>query len=217
MSSSMQSDKKESMPPRTAMTGRRRFLGAGSAVTPVILTLFSQPALGATCFTPSRSLSRNTSVTQDGRYGKECYGLPPSSYSGVETSFHSVFVEGSTQGKDKFYKTVDGAEIKKPNGKSYDPPRYEQVSVPMTFGDVIRSFPGSLAAYMIAAYLNCKNGKVPPYVLIADGGGEIPSVTGMWAEWVRFGMYTVKQPGSHPDFQWNANRIILYFQDNAIA
>lgn len=55
-------------------SGRRRFLGAGVAASPAILTLASSPALatgagGGTCITPSRSLSRNLSKSQKAHIG----------------------------------------------------------------------------------------------------------------------------------------------------
>ena len=63
--------------------GRRRFLGAGVSATPALLTLASHPALAVTCFTPSRSLSRNTSVGQELKNGI-CNGKSPGNY-GAQT------------------------------------------------------------------------------------------------------------------------------------
>ena len=53
--------------PANKAAGRRRFLGAGAGVAPVVLTLASQPALATTCFTPSRALSANMSVAFERR------------------------------------------------------------------------------------------------------------------------------------------------------
>src|SRR5574343_684460 len=91
-------------PDHPAPRGRRRFLGASIAASTTITTIASQPALGTTCFTPSRSLSRNTSVSQQGKFGA-CNGQPPSNYKTATdnwpgyplptTPFHDVFAKGA--------------------------------------------------------------------------------------------------------------------------
>lgn len=71
---------------RAPSVSRRRFLKAGTATAPVVATLLSQPALGTTtCFTPSRSLSRNTSIRTDGH--GSCTGMPCSYYQGTNVSW----------------------------------------------------------------------------------------------------------------------------------
>lgn len=65
---------------RAPSVSRRRFLKAGTATAPVVATLLSQPALGTTtCFTPSRSLSRNTSIRSSDGHGN-CTGAPCTHY-----------------------------------------------------------------------------------------------------------------------------------------
>lgn len=228
MSSSMQSDKKESMPPRTAMTGRRHFLGAGSAVTPVILTLFSQPALGATCFTPSRSLSRNTSVSQQGKYS-ECWGQSPGNYAAQtvdgmpsyswpispDTPFHPTFIAGSVRGANLFLKpvyqevekTIDGNKVKVMEAVGEES---------MTMLEVLNlrgnEDSSKFAFHMIGAYLNCLGGLVSPLAITAAPvNPDVASVTGIWKEWVDTGSYEVMA-----GVKWGPAEIKTYLFDNGI-
>jgi hypothetical protein len=116
---------------------RRRFLGAGAAATPAILTLLSQPALGNTCFTPSRSLSKNTSASQAGRDGL-CEGAksPVFFRDADETGWP---IASSTL----FHPTFSGSNF-------------------IVSGTL---YPTSLAAYVLSAYLNILLGYVPANVL----------------------------------------------------
>ncbi|MFO1250670.1 MAG: hypothetical protein U1E77_05880 [Inhella sp.] len=162
---------------------RRRFLGAGVVVPPTLLTLASQPALGVTCFTPSRSLSRNTSVSQQGKNG-ECtnaespgnYGqhhttktdaayhwpdkntiTPPLTLWSPDTPFHSVF-SGSTFGTKKLWEVAAG----------------------------LSADTSKVGKHLVGAYLNIKGGNgavIPAHILDVDG------VKRIWNEWDTKGYY----------------------------
>lgn len=210
-------------PPENSATpveksGRRRFLGAGTAATPVILTLFSQPALGVTCFTPSRSLSRNTSVSQQGKNG-ECTGAQsPGNYSAQtfegrpsyswpippETAFHSIFTKGTVQGVSKFTK-IETSTNK--SGKSI------QKEVSLTMFEVLNlGGNGDLqkvAFHLIGAYLNCLGGggsRISPLAMTPEGVQKI------WTEWATKGYYEVTA-----GVRWGGEEIKLYLKDNGIV
>lgn len=189
--------------------GRRRFLGTGSAVAPVILTMFSQPALGVTCFTPSRSLSRNTSVSQEFKNG-ECTGAQsPGNYSaqtspGIpayswpssippSTPFHPTFIQGTRKGT-VFTKIVASSVVSK-----------TMLEVMNLLGN---QDPEKMAFHLIGAYLNCLGG----------GGASISSrvmtpqgITAIWTEWATKGYYA-----PIAGIQWNANDIKNYLLSNGI-
>lgn len=188
------------------LRGRRRFLGAGSAVTPVILTMLSQPALGTTCFTPSRALSRNTSVSQEPFIG-DCMGaqspgnykaqLDPISKNGGSyswpipptTAFHPTFAMGTTSAT-KFVKLVNNNEVS------------------MSMAEVLNSSADSqqVAFHLIAAYLNCLNNWVDPKAMTAAG------VTKIWGEYVTKGFY---EPMG--GVRWYATEIKSYLISNNIV
>ena len=138
---------------------RRRFLGAGAAATPFLLTMVSQPALGMTCFTPSRSLSRNTSISQQGKYGECTNAESPGNYKAQQASranayhwpkdvppstpMHPLFYEGSTLGVTKF-------AIQQSNG----------VWSSMTLGEALGvNAAGQVHFHLIGAYLNKRGGQ----------------------------------------------------------
>ena len=162
--------------------GRRRFLGASTAAAPALLTLASQPALGVTCFTPSRNLSKNTSVSQQGKNG-DCTGLGVTSYAGgsggslaTTTAFHPLFAGDIFYVKSNSGNNMNGLrscnllEILNLNTATLAPPsglvwstssgidRAAFVPAPSTSGaNTI-----TLAKHIIAAYLNCMASRVPP-------------------------------------------------------
>lgn len=190
--------------------GRRRFLGAGSAAAPFILTMVSQPALGVTCFTPSRSLSKNTSISQQGKYGECTNAESPGNYktqqdpaSGAyhwpasappSTPFHPLFTQGTRTGTS-FTVTTDG------------------VTRSMTLGEVISTGPHQdpekVAFHLIGAYLNTMGGNgavIPPNVITEQGVRDI------WAEYASKGYY---EPTA--SVQWGPDQIKNYLISNGIV
>lgn len=196
----------EAMVPKSG--GRRRFLGAGSAAAPFILTMVSQPALGVTCFTPSRSLSRNTSISQQGNYGECTNAESPGNYKAQQTSgtsayhwpasvppstlFHPLFHMGTVPGVTKFTKVVNGQEVS------------------MTLGEALNvNAAGQVHFHLIGAYLNKKggNGAVIPDSAITDTGILI-----MWQEYATKGYY---EPVA--GVKWYADEIVNYLKTNGIV
>lgn len=188
---------------------RRRFLGAGAAAAPFLLTLVSQPALGTTCFTPSRSLSRNTSVSQQGNYG-EClnaqslasYAALPQTVASMggawpdalppDTSMNLQFSPLPAQ----FFKQVNEGGT--------------MVSKAMTLGEALQ-VPGADQAYfyLIAAYLNKMGGggaSIPDAVLTAS------DIRGIWQEYAMQGYY---EPMA--GIQWSASDIVNYLISNGVV
>jgi len=191
-----------------ACRGRRRFLGAGAAATPFVLTLVSQPALGATCFTPSRSLSRNTSVSQQGQYG-ECFNAEsPGNYKAQQepgkgayhwpaavppnTPMHPLFYQGGEYLKTQFIKQVNG--------------RWES----MTLGEALQvNAAGQVHFHVIGAYLNKMGGngaEIPDSVLTAQ------DILRIWQEYATKGYY---EPMA--GIQWYAENIVDYLKTNGIV
>lgn len=177
--------------PTVSKSGRRRFLGAGTAVAPVILTMFSQPALGVTCFTPSRSLSRNTSVSQAGKNG-DCTGRKPAWYRNNPTAWP---VPTTTP----FHPTFSGAKM-----MAGTPPASR------TLLEVLNLPAGAqhraIAIHFVTAFLNIRAGRVS--VLALDEN----KLRAMWTEWDNTGFF---RPTA--GVQWNAAAIIAYFDSNGIT
>ena len=194
--------------------GRRRFLGAGTAVAPFVLTLVSQPALGDTCFSPSRNLSRNTSLSQQGKYGECLRAESPGNYGQQVLDakkngntnpayhwpvdvfpthpFHATFKKGSVAGETSF--------TKDPNDAS------------MTLGEVLLikvQRTGNVAKHIIAAYLNIRGGNgavIPPSVLTVLG------VQNIWFEYVTNGFYAPMA-----GVKWDGQKIVDYLISNGIV
>lgn len=189
---------------------RRRFLGRGAAAAPFLITLASQPALGATCFTPSRSLSKNTSVSQQGKEG-ECTGsASPEDYKALQAnhnsrgrgpwpnglspkdSFHAIFAMGSNEGVTKFTK----------------PGKKQMVS--QTFGEVLNQVSGlNIHAYLIAAYFNKRSvlsSSIPDNVITTTG------ILNMWSEYAKKGYY---EPFA--GVKWYGEEIKNYLLSNGIV
>ncbi|HEX6734054.1 MAG TPA: hypothetical protein VF096_04510 [Azonexus sp.] len=187
---------------------RRRFLGAGAAATPFLLTLVSQPALGVTCFTPSRSLSRNTSVSQQGNYGECLRAESPGNYSAQQTlgssayhwpasvppstPMHQIFLQGGEYLKTKFVKKVNGHWVS------------------MTLGEALQvNAPGQVHFHVIGAYLNKMGGNgavIPDSVLTAQ------DIVGIWQEYASRGYY---EPMA--GIKWYAEDIVNYLKTNGIV
>lgn len=188
--------------------GRRRFLGAGSAAAPFILTMVSQPALGVTCFTPSRSLSQNTSISQQGKYGECTNAESPGNYKAQQTPgngayhwpasvppstpFHPLFHMGGTHGVTKFTKIVNNQEVS------------------MTLGEALDvNAPGQVHFHLIGAYLNKMGGNG---AIIPDSAITAPGILTMWHEYATNGYY---EPVAN--VQWSAQDIVDYLQTNGIV
>lgn len=189
---------------------RRRFLGAGSAAAPFILTMVSQPALGVTCFTPSRSLSKNTSISQQGKYG-ECTGAEsPGNYKTQQTPgsvayhwpasvppgtpFHPLFTQGTRTGTS-FTVTASGGTRS------------------MTLGEVLSTGPDQdpdkVAFHLIGAYLNTMGGYgavIPANVITEQGVRDI------WSEYANNGYYAPTAV-----VQWGPEQIKNYLISNGIV
>ncbi|MDR2837214.1 MAG: hypothetical protein LBV49_01385 [Azonexus sp.] len=187
---------------------RRRFLGAGAAASPFLLTLVSQPALGTVCFSPSRNLSRNTSVSQQGQYG-ECLGAEsPGNYAAQQTPgkgayhwpvsvppstpMHPLFYEGGENGKTRFVKQ-QGVQI-----------------VSMTLGEALNvNAAGQVHFHLIAAYLNKMGGNgavIPDAVITAQ------AILDMWQEYASRGYF---EPMA--GVKWYAGDIVDYLKTNGIV
>ncbi len=188
---------------------RRRFLGAGAAATPFLLTMVSQPALGVTCFTPSRSLSRNTSISQQGKYGECTNAESPGNYKAQQdsganayhwprdvppsTPMHPLFYEGSTPGVSKF-------TIQQSNGAWRS----------MTLGEALGvNTAGQVHFHLIGAYLNKKGGNG---AVIPDNVMTVQDILDMWQEWASKGYY---EPMA--SVKWYDEDIVLYLKRNGIV
>lgn len=187
--------------------GRRRFLGAGAAA-PFLLTLVSQPALGVTCFTPSRALSRNTSVSQQGKYG-ECFNArSPANYKAQQQvmSMGGIWPDAvpPSASMDSKFSPVPTQFMKQVNENG------TLVSKSMTLGEAFQA-PGADQAhlYLIAAYLNKMGGGnalIPETVLSVQG------ILAMWNEYTLRGYY---EPMG--GIQWGSGDIVNYLQTNGIV
>lgn len=187
---------------------RRRFLGAGVTAAPLILTMVSQPALGATCFTPSRSLSRNTSLSQKDFYG-ECTGAEsPGNYKAQQTEgssayhwpssvkptdpFHPTFKMGTEQGVSKFTKRVDGKWVSQSFGEALNINAKEQVHF-----------------HLIGAYLNKMGGNG---AVIPDKAITVQGILDIWSEYITNGYY---EPTA--GVKWGATQIKNYLLTNGMV
>ena len=187
--------------------GRRRLIGAGAAAAPFLLTLVSQPALGTTCFTPSRSLSKNTSLSQQGKYG-QCTGAEsPGNYKAQQTpgasyhwpasvppttAMHPLFYMGNSEGVTKFTKVVNSQ------------------TVSQTLGEALGvQAAGQVHFHLIAAYLNKNGGNG---AVIPDNVMTVMSILGMWQEYATKGYY---EPFAGT--KWYAAEIVSYLTTNGIV
>jgi hypothetical protein len=142
----------ESEPPTSSQTpsqtGRRRFLGAGAVATPAILTLASTPALGTTCFTPSRSLSRNTSAaTQAGKFGTCNPGASVYDYR-INKNNWPANVANCHPDNTLFHTLFSAGRFTYMNGNASQ-----------SLFSVLSNNKDSVAAALIAAHLNINGGK----------------------------------------------------------
>ena len=203
------------------LEGRRRVL---KIAVPAILTIASQSALGCTtgkgglCFTPSRSLSKNTSFTQKKNYG-ECYGVSPGNYSqqtsghgnhwpsGASpcTLFYSVFATGPYI-SNRYYTT---ASLPWNCRNRWTSSSWQKRS--MTMLEVLNltgnQDPNKVAFHVVGAYLNILNGYISNKAL------TVQALKDIWSEYAQTGQY-VPFAGADP---WNGSQIVNYLQNNYIA
>lgn len=185
-------------PPTGPDQRRRRFLGAGAAATPGVLTLVSQPALGVTCFTPSRSLSRNTSVSA-GPLNECLSAQSPGNYMARATGQPGCSWPSSVPSSTPFHPTFPGwVYTKMVSGHT----------VSKTMMEVMQATNGKLTFFLLAAYLNCMGGngaQIPPAVLTPA------KVIQMWADVQNHGFY---EPTA--GVQWREAEIKDYLFSNGI-
>jgi hypothetical protein len=184
--------------PTEQISGRRRFLGKGVKAAPFIVTLASQPALGATCFTPSRSLSKNTSLSQTNLIG-ECTGAKSPDYYKTAawptavpstTPMHTIFYKGGVQDVSKFTRKVNNVWVSK------------------TMIDALNVYVSSnVHSYLIAAYLNKISGAG-----ISDKAITLDGIKNMWREFAKNGYFS---PTS--GVQWGGTEIVNYLKSNGIV
>jgi hypothetical protein len=183
---------------------RRRFLGAGVSATPALLTLASSPALGVTCFSPSRSLSRNTSVSQQGQYGECTNAESPGNYSAQQDPLQGAYHwPAAIPPTTPFHPLFSGV-----NRRFYQADN----TTSLTLGQVLMLGPDrdtqKVAFHLIGAYLNVNGGNgaiIPPQVLTSAAVLEI------WNEWDVKGYY---EPMA--GIQWGAEQIKDYLVNNGI-
>lgn len=183
---------------------RRRFLGKGIKAAPFVITLVSQPALGTTCFTPSRSLSKNTSISQQGKNG-ECTGAEsPGNYMTQQTPGAAYHWPASVPPSTPFHPLFAGTRFNVTNGS---------VTTSMTLGGVLstgpQQDPDKVAFHLIGAYLNVKGGNgavIPSNVMTAQG------ILDIWAEFTTKGYY---EPMA--GVKWYAEGIKKYLIENGIV
>lgn len=176
------------------VNARRRFLGKGAVAAPAILTLVAQPALGTTCYSPSGSLSKNTSGGRN--YKGECTGISPGWYKTHRTSADWSPVNPNALIGSLFSPVP--SYFKKPNGTE------------MTLLEVIdltgQADPYMFGFHMVAAYANIMKGKIPSNVL------DVAKLQAIWTAIYTQGYYVV---GGQ---QWNATAVVTgYLQPYGIA
>lgn len=220
--------RKEPIPPTSH--GRRRFLGAGTSAAPALITLVSTPALGVTCFTPSRNLSQNTSLSQQAYIG-QCTGATVTSYRAgtgwpvpTSTAFHPLFagdnfyVKATTNGSQARSCTL--LEVMQLDMTTLAPPagtvwctstgQARATPKPLAAGSTTPEATTTVAKHVIAAYLNCTRLLVPANVLQA--AGTHPSCTLMWSDFKADGTYEVMA-----SVLWGPTQIVDYLISNGIA
>lgn len=177
-----------------SVENRRRLLKGSLGAAPLVLTLMSRPALGVTCFTPSRSLSRNTSH-QDGVIG-ECIGaLSPSQWGSTDfqnttnsVAFHPLFTQGSTAGTNQFLDSSSN-------------------SLSLYAVLQLSDSSATTAKYFIAALLNIRGNFVDVKAMDED------RLKLMWSEFATTGNF-VPFAGATA---WSAADIVTYFTSNNIV
>jgi hypothetical protein len=206
--------------------GRRRVL---KAAVPAILSIASQSALGAgMCLTPSRSVSRNTSLSQQDQIGT-CNGVSPGNYKAQTqsdkkkgqssnpaynwpiptcTAFYSVFAYGpwiASNVRTKYCKTgvlpAGCTAMAGPAGFGTRSMTMLEVLNLQGYDD-----PNQVAFHVIGAYLNILNG------FISDKALTVATLKGMWQEYAQKGYY---EPAAN--VRWYGAAIVRYLSSNYIA
>jgi hypothetical protein len=180
--------------PAAKASGRRRFLGAGAGVAPVLLTLASQPALASNCFTPSRALSNNMSVAFRSRQAD----------AGQNFTCRGI-------GSVKSYREDP---LSWPASVQRSSARFNQYfSGPNTSTDLLRSIlvnhPTSIEASFVAALLNIRGGAssvIPAAVL------DVAKLQAIWTEFKTDGVYQLYAGGP----KWDGAAIQTYLRGHYI-
>ncbi len=189
--------------PATKASGRRRFLGAGVVGAPAVLTLVSQPALGVTCFTPSRSLSRNTSLTQQGKYSNCSGAESPGNYMARATGVPGHSWPSAIPSTTPFHPTFSGAAYMYTKNS-------KQVS--RTMMEVLNLTNGTLPFFLIAAYLNANGGNGAMIPAKLDPNSALTTsamILQIYTEWRTKGYF---EPSA--GIQWYADDIKNYLYSN---
>ena len=187
------------------VTARRRFLKAGLAAGPVIMTLQSKPVLGNVCHSPSGTMSG--AMSQKAGQIKTCNGYPLSYWrnsgsaggGGVgwvgirpDLPYHPAFRLGIVSGSQQFLT----AGLK---------------SRPLTMYEVLcadaAQDPYGLCGHFITALLNINSGRIPAAVM------DQTRLSQLWVEWSRTGRY---RPSGQSK-AWDAADIVQYFRSSGIA
>ena len=174
---------------------RRRLIVGGLASAPILASIESRRALAADCLTPSGNLSGNVSTgAQVGTCtGKSAQywshlggGQWPGGSSTANGSFHPLFASSPSVnfGSASLKQVVD---------------YYSSATEA-----------NSLAAYIVAAYLNVLAGfvSIPGF----DQTALKNLVKGIWGDYVLYGVYKV-----NPTVSWNASQIKTYLTSNGIV
>ncbi len=188
--------------------GRRRFLGAGTVAAPFILTMVSRPALGITCFTPSRSLSKNTSISQQGKNGECTSAESPGNYKAQQDPTKGAYHwPGSVKPSDPFHPTF--TQGTNPNVTSFTITESNVVRI-MTFGEALSvNAPGQVHFHIIGAYLNKLGGNG---AVIPDSAITVDGIKKIWTEYAMVGYY---EPTA--GVKWYAAEIVNYLISNGIV
>jgi hypothetical protein len=188
--------------PANRFVGRRRFLAGGAAVTPAVLTLASQPALANTCFTPSRSLSKNMSVSQTGKFGT-CNGESPGNYKTQITPGTSAYNwPANPTPTTEFHALFSGRKFVVP----VSPTQERSLTLLEVLNLRGNQDPSKVGFHMVGAYLNIVRGLVPEVVL---------SLTGLKTIWTEFDLRGYYEPVG--GVKWYATDIVTYLQESRIA
>lgn len=197
---------------RQPSLGRRRFLSKGAAFSPAVVTLASQPALAATCFTPSRSLSKNMSVSQAGKYGV-CNGISPGNYkTQTDPGSPSYNWPAAPSPSTPFHSLFAGNLFVVPlrTGGSRSLTLFEVLSLPRNVPADVASVPrdpAKIGFHMVGAYLNIQKGLVPSVVLTPT------ALLTMWSEFSRRNYYELWAGGP----RWSASDIVSYLKNSQVA
>jgi hypothetical protein len=193
-----------------ASSGRRRFLTGGAALAPAVLTLSSQPALAGTCFSPSRSLSKNMSVSQAGKYG-DCRGMSPGNYKTQTTPGTPSYNWPPTPAPaTAFHQLFSGGlfKVQLETGGTRSLTLLEVLNLPTKPTGVasVPEDPSKLGFHVVGAYLNIQKGLVPPVVL---------TTTGLLTIWDEYVLRRYYEPTA--GVKWDAATIVSYLKNSLIA